>query len=300
MIRIPVTWYKVADPNNNWTIRADWMARVKQVVDFAVDADMHIILNTHHEETVMPLFNAGMERSEIVTKRFWEQIGEVFKDYNEKLIFEGLNEPRTKGSPAEWGGGTPEERANVNKLNQIFVDTVRAQGGGNFHRVLMVPTYAASPDPRAFDGFVIPDDPNPKSKIVLSIHAYLPGPFSFVGPVITANNQSITTGLGFVAMKAEELGVPVILGEFGSVNKNNTENRATHAEFYVNHARTLGMKCVWWDNGATVLGTASGNSDGFGIISRSSPFGASSTPDAGSMQAIIDGIIRGAGGLNAA
>ena len=128
-VRIPVTWFKVAD--NNYIIREDWMARVIEVVDYAVANDMFIIINTHHDDSIFKLTDDDMEESKKALTIIWEQIAETFKDYNEKLFFEGLNEPRTIGSPDEWRGGTPEERNNLNILNQVFVDTVRTSGGNN-------------------------------------------------------------------------------------------------------------------------------------------------------------------------
>ena len=123
-IRIPVTWYKACDADLN--IREDWMARVKEVVGYAVENDMFIILNTHHDDVLFMLGDDEIEESKRNIERIWEQIADTFKDHGLKLAFEGLNEPRTIGSPEEWRGGTEEERANLNLLNQVFVDTVRS------------------------------------------------------------------------------------------------------------------------------------------------------------------------------
>ena len=93
----------------------------QEVVDYAYDNGMYIILNTHHDNSWIKL-DAASEKD--VTKKFktlWKQIAERFKDYDEKLIFEGLNEPRTEGSAKEWSGGTKAEWEVINRLHKAFV-----------------------------------------------------------------------------------------------------------------------------------------------------------------------------------
>jgi hypothetical protein len=175
-IRIPVTWFKATgqgspSSSSSFTINTDWMARIKQVVDWAIAENMYVILNTHHEEQVLPLSNSGRDQANRFVTRIWAQIAREFRDYDHRLIFEGLNEPRTKGSANEWWGGTSDERENLNRLNQAFVDTVRADGGNNRWRIVMVPTYAAGGQAGSpvFDGFRIPNDTtNTVNKIILS------------------------------------------------------------------------------------------------------------------------------------
>jgi len=255
-VRIPVSWEKCA--NRNYIIRKDWMKRVKQVVDYAVDNDMYIILNTHHDEEIFKFLDKDMEESKKAFVTIWEQIAEAFKNYDEKLIFEGLNEPRTKGSKAEWNGGTIEERNNVNILNQIFVNTIRDGGGNNEKRILIVPTYAASATAIAMNDVIIPsDDKNEKNKIIISIHAYEPYNFamneSSTVKTWSKNNPQDTSPIIERIDRAYTLfvsiGIPVIMGEFGAVDRSNEDARAELAEFYVSYAKSKGVKCFWWDNG---------------------------------------------------
>jgi len=271
-IRIPVSWSKCV--NSNYVIRNDWMRRVKQVVDYAVSNDMYIILNTHHDEGIFKFVDSDMERSKRAFVKIWEQICETFKDYSEKLVFEGLNEPRTKGSPNEWNGGTAEERNNLNIYNQLFVDTVRASGGNNVMRILMIPVYAASALQQPMSALVIPNDPmNNENKIIVSIHAYEPYNFALNenSPVNTwsrANRNDtlqITERIDRAYNIFIQKGIPVIMGEFGALNKKNEEARAEWAEFYVSYAKSKGVKCFWWDDG--------GNNNppsGFGLLIRRS------------------------------
>lgn len=255
-VRIPVTWYKACDAELN--IREDWMARVKEVVGYAVSNDMYIILNTHHDDVLFKLNDEEIEESKKNIKKIWEQIATAFKDHDLKLAFEGLNEPRTIGSPAEWRGGTEEERYNLNMLNQIFVDTVRSTEGNNAERILIIPTYAASGNETAQRGLVMPDDPA-KNKIVVSIHYYEPWSFALrtgTGSVATwdVNNRDDTAVITRAFDLAHELfirnGIPVIFGEMGAINRDNIEARAAWAEFYTAYAKSKDIPCFWWDNGS--------------------------------------------------
>ena len=267
-IRIPVSWAKCADAN--YIIRADWMARVKEIVDYAVANDMYILLNTHHDEDLFKFMNADVDKSLIAFRKIWEQIAEAFKNYDEKLIFEGLNEPRTKGSSKEWNGGTAEEHNNLNTYYQVFVDAVRASGGNNKKRILMVNTYAASAEAIAINALKIPNDII-KDKIIVSIHAYTPYNFALNTNAAyntwdknkTADTDPIKTPLDRAYNTFVSKGIPVIFGEFGAMNKNNVDARAEWAKYYVDYAHSKGIPCVWWDNGAV-----SGSGEKFGLLDR--------------------------------
>ncbi|MDR2578362.1 MAG: cellulase family glycosylhydrolase [Chitinispirillales bacterium] len=310
-IRIPVTWHKVANPSNNWLINEHWMARVKQVVDWALEEEMFVILNTHHENRVLNLGSGDASQAthagNIFVRNIWEQIAEAFKDYDERLILAGLNEPRHEGGQGEWNGGTVEVRRNVNHLNQVFVDMVRASGGNNTNRFLMVPTVAAGSNNNAMNGFRVPVDlPQHRttvtannvgyvrnandagntisgtnissSRIIFSVHTYSPfawahdGQGSYGAPGLT----TLRSDLNSVQTRANALGLPVIMGEWGSTNNasgpgaNQTlrnEQRPQHAEDYIREARERGMVAVWWDNG----GFESSGGHSFGIIRRNPP-----------------------------
>jgi len=255
-IRIPVTWYKACDTALN--IRDDWMARVLEIVDYAAANDVYIIINTHHDDILFKLPDSEIEESKLAMAKIWEQIAVAFKDYNEKLIFESLGEPRTAGTAAEWRGGTPEEHNNLNILNQIFVDTVRGTGGNNAERVLIIPTYAASANEVAQRALVIPDDPA-NDRIIVTLHFYEPWNFALrtgEGSVtdwsadIKQDTDPITRyiDLAFDVFVSE--GIPVIIGEMGAINRDNLEARIAWTEFYTAYAKSKGMPCFWWDNGS--------------------------------------------------
>ncbi len=269
VLRLPVTWEGKFGEAPDYTIREDWLARVKEVVDYAYANDMFVILNAHHEEWNNPTADNEAAADEIL-RAIWKQIAEYFKDYNEKLIFEGMNEPRLKGTPMEWTGGNAEAREVINHWNAAFVETVRATGGNNANRHLMVPTYAASTSGQVLNDTVIPDD----NKVILSVHAYLPYNFALAdaGSAVSewsADNPSDTRDIDvlFADLKDRYIdkGQAVIMGEFGSRNRMNTAARADCARYYITKATEAGVPCVWWDNNAFV-----GNGENFGLIDRKS------------------------------
>jgi len=286
-IRIPVSWTKAADSNYN--IRADWMNRVVEVVNYAVDNDMYIILNTHHDEDVFTFKNSNTAAGKAAFQKIWEQIANTFKDYNEKLIFEGLNEPRTIGSAAEWGGGTDEERANINAYYQTFVNTVRASGGNNDKRILQINTYAASAEQSALDGLTLPTD-TVQNKLIVSVHIYAPYNFAMNESgtdLWSASNPAdvsgITAPIDRAYNKFARNGTPVIIGEFGARNKNNnTSARTAWAEYYVSYAKGRGIPCFIWDNGVV----SDPESESFEILNRSD--------NTFTFPTIKDALIRGA------
>ncbi|MDR2703055.1 MAG: glycoside hydrolase family 5 protein [Cellulomonadaceae bacterium] len=261
-IRIPVTWFAMVDDNLH--IRGDWLDRVQTVVDYAYENGMIVILNTHHDESMWSLFDADRPKSRAVIETVWQQIATRFSGYSQRLIFEGLNEPRTVGSADEWSGGTEEERNNVNILNQVFVDTVRATGGNNANRFLITSPYAASATAPAIEGFVLPTDPAGTNQIIVSIHMYEPYPFahSMNGNVVNewsadgvgpGGPDAIVDGLERAFHTFVERGVPVIFGEMGALNRDNQDSRVAWAQFYVEQARLREMRTFWWDNGGIGL-----------------------------------------------
>jgi endoglucanase len=256
-VRIPISWNHHVDSSYN--INAGFMKRVKEIAGYAIDNDMYIIINTHHDENIFKFQNADMTASKLAFEKVWKQIAGQLRNENEKLIFEGLNEPRTKGSQREWQGGTAEEWANLNQMEQIFVNVVRASGSNNTKRILMITTYAASAEQAAMDGLILPDDPsNSVNKFIVSIHAYSPYNFALnegAGAVNTwsAGNFNDTNGVNTPLDRAYNKFVsnriPVIMGEFGALNRNNESARAAWAEYYVSYAKSKNIPCFWWDDG---------------------------------------------------
>ena len=293
LIRIPVTWMKAVDDDMH--IRADWMARVQEIVDWSLEAGLKVLLNTHHDNNLFPLLDDYMDVSTDNLARVWTQIATCFRDYDGRLVFIGLNEPRTYGSPAEWSGGTAPERANLNILNQLFVDTVRATGGYNAYRILMVPTYAASTTSVAMRDFVLPTD-TVEDRLIVALHIYAPWNFALRtgdSPEIQthwnpAQASAFTSPLREAYNLFVSQGIPVIIGEMGALNRGYEETRAEWAYDFVAFARSLGMPSVWWDNGS--FGVTQQHSWGwdetFGLLDRAS--------NAWAFPMIVDALMRAA------
>ncbi len=266
VFRLPVTWEGKFGEAPDYKINEDWLARVKEVADWALEDDMFVILNMHHEEWNMP-DKEHADSAEEITRALWGQIAEYFADYNEKLIFEGMNEPRLKGTPMEWNGGTPEAREIINQWNAAFIETVRSKGGNNAKRHLMIPGYAASSTEKCLQDIALPDD----DKVIVSVHAYLPYQFALAEPdsakdTWSADDPADTRDIDTLMIILKEMfldkGRAVIIGEFGMRNRFNTDARAACAGYYISKAAETGVPCVWWDNNAYVSGEA------FGLFDR--------------------------------
>lgn len=263
-VRIPVSWGEHIDSSGN--IDKAWLDRVQEVVDYAYDNDMYVILNSHHDNSWIKLDAASEKEVTKKYKNLWKQIAERFKDYDEKLLFEGLNEPRTEGSAKEWSGGTSSEHKVLNKLYEAFVSAVRATGGNNKTRILIVAPYAASSSYTAMAALEVPDD----DRVIVSIHAYIPYNAAFNrGSNEKALSESGKGEIDTLFKNIDKLylskGIPAIIGEFGSVNKSNTKDRAEIAKYYVSTAKKYGVPCFWWDNGSNCEPS---QGEGFGLLNR--------------------------------
>jgi len=266
-IRIPVSWGKHCDENGN--VDKDWMKRVKEVVDYAYDNGVYVILNSHHDNTYYDI--GGCVKSENTLNssvkkmnKLWKQIANEFKNYDEHLIFETLNEPRTEGSAKEWSGGTAEEREVVAKLNEEIVKTIRSTGGNNAYRQIMVPAYAATASTNILKQMKVPDDDN----IIVSVHAYSPYFFAMDanGSNKFTDNDKKELDRFFKDLNSifVSKGTLVVIGEFGATNKKNLDDRVAWAEYYVKGAKQYNIPCVLWDNNS---GRQSGG-ECFGVYSR--------------------------------
>ncbi len=249
-VRVPVTWYNHMDGSNR--IDGEWMDRVQEVVDYVTDNDMYCILNVHHDTGMEGWLRASDTNLEENKARFvsiWEQICERFGDYDEHLLFEGFNELLNDAN--DWVNPDGRALEVTNELNQLFVDTVRASGGNNGTRILVVNTYCAGSGSSITDGFVLPND-TAENSIIVSAHVYQP--FNFTAEeypnAVTWTQAPIDSALKNLYASFVQKGIPVVIGEFGCVDKDNPEQRLSWAEYYVNTCREYGMKCFWWDNGS--------------------------------------------------
>jgi aryl-phospho-beta-D-glucosidase BglC (GH1 family) len=235
-IRVPVTWYEHMDSNNQ--IDASWLERVKEVVDYVLNADLTCIINVHHDTGTKGWLFADPNDEDFIKeeskfKKIWIQIADYFKDYSEKLLFEGMNEILNKSST--WAGVNKATCDIVNQLNQDFVNIVRKSTGNNPTRVLVLNTYAASAAKSEMANFVFPTD-TMKNKLVLSVHAYTP--YSFCsGETDTYKESDIDGFMSNLNNIFIAKGYPVIIGEFGvKGSKSSLDKKTEWATYYLKKA----------------------------------------------------------------
>lgn len=278
-LRLPVSWHNHVD--EHYVINPDWLNRVIEVADYALSLDMYVIVNVHHDNHENPSAffypdEAHFEQSAAYLQAIWTQLAAAFADRDEHLILESMNEPRLVGSSYEWSWNAASKECKesadcINRLNQLFVDTVRASGGRNATRYLMVPAYCAAPWNAVNTLFRLPEDPA-ENRLIVSAHAYTPYPFALEpgkGDSVfsmddTAKKSEIAVFLNELYRRFVAKGIPVVMDEFGAVERNgNLQDRVNFTAWYVACASIRGITCCWWDNGIF-----SGEGERFGLINR--------------------------------
>lgn len=283
-IRIPITWLRMIGDAPEYKIDATWMARIKEVVGWARDAGLNVIINTHHDEdhylgseymghrwlNIMDATTDESVNSKVKEEiaAVWTQIAEEFESEGEYLIFESFNEI----NDGKWGNSAnSRQQARVlNQWNQVFVDAVRATGGNNSTRWLGCPTYCASPG--FIRDFEMPEDK--AQKLMLAVHCY--DPYSFTlgneqweqwGHTAQAGKKDQWSGdekairdvLGTIYTEYVSKGIPAYLGEYGcSMRKYGTtawKFYMYYMEYFVKAAKTYGLPAFLWDNGAEGTGS---------------------------------------------
>lgn len=281
-IRIPISWHDhVID--KNYTIDPAWMARVKQIVDWAYENELFIIINTHHDNydknAPIPAGSGyyypsqeNYEESSNYLKALWTQICETFNnDYDYHLIFETMNEPRPCGTDYEWWHDpnsifSKKFMGALNKLNQDVVDTIRKSGGNNKYRMIMVPALAASPDAATTMDFIMPKD-TVENRLAVSVHMYTPYNFAMETPGKENFTNDHRKELDIIFSNLNKTyiskGIPVVIGEMGATNKDNLEERAAWFGYFVQHSRQYGMSACLWDNGVPEPSRENGEKYGY-------------------------------------
>lgn len=255
-VRIPITWNYHFDQEGS--IDAEWMARVKEIVDWAMEADLYCIINIHHDTGAdgwLRASTANYDQNNLLYAKLWEQIATEFKDYPQLLVFEGFNEMLDENS--EWSNPGAEAVRTVNRYNQLFVDTVRGTGGNNEKRNLVCCTYAAAMTDAALGEFVLPKD-SAEGHLIAEVHFYTPYEFitdegvTWTTPV-KAYTDSVERQMdeAFLRLskKFTEAGVPLIIGEFASDDKDNTDDRLKWYTHVIEKANEIDVSCFIWDNG---------------------------------------------------
>lgn len=248
-VRIPVTWGTMIDDENGYAVNDKWISRVQDIVDYCIEQDMYVIVNIHHdgaEQTGwLRIASDDFDSVKEKYKAVWKQIAQRFKDYDEHLIFESMNEVTGPGNNIQF------DMDRVMELNQVFVDTVRGTGSNNAYRWLSVPgRYTNITNTTQYD-FRLPED-TVENRLFLSVH-YYNWLFGLAeNTTYTEWTKDMTDELIAEFAQLEKFtsqGVPVIVGEYGAIDKRNEADRAYHYEV-VNRICSTGMiVACYWDNG---------------------------------------------------
>ena len=265
----PTTFFEPEDLGFSYTIDQKWLARVKEIVDWAYEEDMYVIINIHHDNigekdfgSVLGYYPSEEHKAESIKylTRIWEQVSETFNnDYDQHLIFEVMNEPRLKGHVHEWGFSASCQECQdsmnvVNEFNQACLDTIRKSGGNNATRLVVVPSLCASPDSAFSALFEMPTD-TAENALALSVHMYTPYEFAMGVPngevFLDSYKSTLDSYFSRLGTKFVSKGIPVIIGEMGATNKDNLDERAKWFAYFIQNARKYGMATCVWDNGSS-------------------------------------------------
>ena len=262
-LRLPVSWDDHVS-GSAWTIDKVWLDRVEAIAGYALASDMFVIVNIHHNNGWEAPTLANEARSGDVLAKLWTQIAQRFAKYDHRVIFETMNEPRVAVNGVDDWVGKPENYDVLNRLNAIALSTIRATGGNNLSRLVMLPGYAATATAAQTNAIVLPKDRN----IALSVHAYSPYDFALnqKGSAVFAGQAELDEMFSRLNKKFIQNGTPVVMGEWASTDKNNLAERVKHAAYFARGARKAGIPAFWWDNGNMTWSATS--SDIMGIIDR--------------------------------
>ena len=309
-IRIPVSYLNKIGPGPNYTIDAAWLNRIQQVVNYAYNRGLHVLINMHGDgyksiNGAWLICDAGNQAAiKDKYQKVWQQVATKFQSYNDHLIFESMNE----NFDGQYGRPTQPCYSNINAYNQIFVDTVRRTGGNNASRWLLVPGWNTNIDYTTGNyGFVLPTDryrspsiPGNEQRLMISVHYY--DPWDFAGEESTKITQwgrgstnpakkstwgqedFLDAQMKKVYDKFVTKGYPAVVGEYGAVDKafadsSNPRYRADYVRAVAATAKKYGAAPVYWDNGYN-------GQYGFGLFNRASV----TVTQQGMINAILSGV----------
>jgi endoglucanase len=337
LIRIPVTWRAYMGPAPDYTINPERLARLAEVIEMAHQAGLVSIINIHHDGASGNNNNVAVDRGWLSIRRavnditdkmnittqfyyLWKQVAEYFKDCGDWLMFESMNEIHD----GFWGGGS--FRGNpypyfevLNEWNQVFTTTVRATGGNNATRLLVIPSYCTIPECTYPGGkvpghsidtgslFQLPEDSVP-GRLVVTFHYYKPDGVGLGGGNGRPAESKWGTPLdrqemdeAFKPFKSAYIdkGIPVIIGETGASVQAYPDDPETNAQAhasrlaYLSHlygtAHKYGLVAVYWDNGRATPDQYNG--EGFGLFDR-----ATGEPNSEISRECIETMINAIGG----
>jgi len=263
-VRLPVAWDTYAVDGR---VTAEKFQRVSEVINWITGTGMFCVLNIHwdggwidsgHKEHFPTTYATFSREAEAKFRSYWEQIATYFRDKNEKLIFESLNEETNFTNE----GPSPKPYATLTRVNQLFVDTVRKTGGNNAKRLLIVAGYSTDIDKTCDNNYQLPKDTIP-GRLFISVHYYTP--YQFCGLTEDADWGKMMPTWGtpddvkqldqlFDRMKAfcTRNDIPAFIGEFGASEKKESASRTRWMSAVATACASRGMVPVLWDTGHEV------------------------------------------------
>lgn len=286
-IRIPCSWNQNMSNSSTAQIKADWLARVKEVVQYCADNDMYVILNIHWDGGWLEnnINEASKVANNAKQKAFWEQIATSLRDFDEHLLFASANEPSVENET---------QMAVLTSYHQTFINAVRSTGGKNASRTLVI--QGPTTDITKTNKWMIslPTD-KVANRMMVEVHYYSPWNFcgltkdetwgnmfyywgnNYHSTTDTSRNatwgEEATVSADFKLMKTQfvDKGIPVVLGEFGAISRTtltgdalalHLNSRAFYLKYVVQQAKLNGLLPFYWDEGSI-------GDKGFGIFKRS-------------------------------
>jgi aryl-phospho-beta-D-glucosidase BglC (GH1 family) len=303
-IRIPVSYDQYLANATTAQLKAEWLARVKEVVHYGVDNDMYVIVNIHWDSGWLEnnCTEAKKSATNAKQKAFWEQIATTLRGFDEHLIFASANEPKVANAT---------EMAVLTSYHQTFIDAVRDTGGKNAYRTLVIQGPDTDIDKTNKLMLTLPTD-KVADRMMMEVHYYTPYQFTLMDKDADWGKMFYYWGAGnrsttdternptwgeeadlaklFKSMKTQfvDKGIPVILGEFGAIRRSNLtgsnlalhlESRAYYLKYVVQQAKANGMVPFYWDEGNI-------GSNGFGIFNRFN----TSVADTQALKGLLDGL----------
>lgn len=303
-IRIPCSWNQYVSNTATAQIKTDWLNRVKEVVQYCVDNDMYVVINIHWDGGWLEnnITEAKKAENNAKQKAFWEQIATHFRGFDEHLLFASANEPNVEDAT---------QMAVLTSYHQTFIDAVRATGGKNAYRTLVVQGPATDIEKTNKLMLNLPVD-KIANRMMVEVHYY--SPWNFAGLTkdeswgkmfyywgtgfhsATDTERNATWGEetdlanNFKLMKTQfvDKGIPVLLGEFGAIRRTSLtgdaltlhlNSRAYYLKTVVKQAKANGLLPFYWDEGSTGYNS-------FGIFNRSN----NTVFDAKALSALIEGL----------
>jgi endoglucanase len=301
-IRIPCAWDSYIEDATTCKIKASWLARVKEVVDYCYKNNMYIILNIHWDGGWLENNPTYAKQVSVNAKQkaLWEQIAVYFRGYDEHLLFAGTNEVHV-----DYNAPSTENITVQQSYNQTFVDAVRSTGGKNAYRNLIIQSYNTNIG-HAVSYLKVPAD-KITNRLMVEVHYYDPWEFagdekssiylwgssnSSLGSISSWGQESyVQEQFGKMKTNFVDKGYPVILGEYGAIRRssltgtaltNHLASRAYYLQYVTEQAKKNGMVPFYWDNGYT-------SNFGFALFNRTN----ATVFDQKALDALISGASAG-------